>query len=310
MKVYKNIIPVDLKLPVVTMGMFDGVHKGHLSLVSRVKESAELIGGESVIITFWPHPRVILFPDEINLRYLTTIDEKINLLTNAGIDHLIIIPFTKELSEMTACEFTKSILVNKLNIKHFVAGFDHHFGKNREGSFKELKKCASEFHFSLEQFGAISLKGENISSTRIRKLIEEGKIHLANNFLGYDFFIYGKVIQGNKIGRSIGFPTANIEITDSHKLKPGIGVYAVEVKFENQVFKGMLNIGFRPTINQDIKVKTIEVHIFDFNKDIYDKNVSIVFKKKIREEKKFNNFEELKEQLISDKKTTSDFFGL
>lgn len=309
MKIYKDLKPIFITNPVVTMGMFDGVHKGHRMLISNVIKHAKKTNGESVIITFWPHPKTIINKESTDLKYITTIDEKIKLLDESGIDHIVIIPFNTDLAKKSACEFTEEVIVNMINTKHFIAGFDHHFGRNREGSFQELNKCALNYNFSLEQLNPLLENNKIISSTRIRQLIESGDIVEANNYLGHDFFIYGKVIKGNQIGRSIEFPTANIEVADLHKLKPGIGVYAVEIAFEEELFKGMLNIGFRPTIKENVKTKTIEVHIFDFDKNIYEKNVSIIFKKKIRDEKKFNNLLELKSQLMIDKETALNYFS-
>ncbi len=283
------------------MGMFDGVHLGHIKILSRLAEVAKTQKGESVVITFWPHPRLVLNNDNESLRYLNTIEEKLILLEKAGVEHTLILPFTSEFSQKTACQFIEEILVKKVGIKHLIAGFDHHFGRDRKGSLEDLNGCADKHNFKVEKLSALSINNEIISSTLIRGIIESGNMPKAKRFLGYEYFILGRVVSGNKIGRSIGFPTANIELTDGHKLRPGIGVYAVEVEYEGRQFKGMLNIGIRPTIDEAIKVKSIEVHIFDFDSDIYEKKVLVIFRKRIRDEKKFNSIDELKQQLEEDK---------
>ncbi len=303
MKVYNDIDKFSAKNPIVTIGMFDGVHLGHKTILERINELSEQKNGETVVITFWPHPRLVLSNTNKKLRYLSTIDEKLFLLEKAGIDNVIILPFTLEFAKKTACEFIEEILVEKIKINHLVAGFDHQFGRDRKGSLEELSNCAKQNNFSIEKLDALSIDNKTISSTLIRKIIENGEIQKANKYLGFDYFILGKVVSGNRIGRSIGFRTANIELSDGHKLRPGIGVYAVEINFDNNIFKGMLNIGIRPTIDEAIKVKSIEVHIFDFDKDIYGEKVQVIFKKKIREEKKFENFDALKQQLEIDKNT-------
>lgn len=303
MKVYHNIKDFSAPFPIVTMGMFDGVHLGHKVILDRLKELSDEKNGDPVVITFWPHPRLVLKNGNGNLRYLSTIDEKLLLLEKAGVEHAIILPFTPELSQKTACEFIEEILVEIVGIKYLIAGFDHHFGKDRKGALEDLNLCAKKFGFEVEKLEAFYLDDELISSTLIRDQIELGYIPEANRLLGYDYFLLGKVVAGNKIGRSIGFPTANIELTDGHKLRPGIGVYAVEVIYNQHNFQGMLNIGIRPTIDEATKVKSIEVHIFDFDKDIYGHEVSVVFKKKIREEKKFDSVAELQKQLEVDRMT-------
>jgi riboflavin kinase/FMN adenylyltransferase len=300
-KVYHNIEDFTALYPIVTMGMFDGVHLGHRIILDKLNELAEEKKGDSVVITFWPHPRLVLNKGNGNLRYLSTIEEKLLLLEEAGVGHTIILPFTPEFSQKTACEFIEEILVGKIGIKYLIAGFDHHFGHDRKGSLEDLSACAGKFYFEVEKLDALYIDDQAVSSTLIRDIIEEGDIPTANRYLGYEYFILGRVIAGNRIGRSIGFPTANIELTDGHKLRPGIGVYAVEVIYDRHVFQGMLNIGIRPTIDEATKVKSIEVHIFDFDKDIYGQEVSVVFKKKIREEKKFDSVAELQKQLEIDR---------
>ena len=302
MKVYHNIDDFSANSPVVTMGMFDGVHQGHLQVLDRLVKVAKEKNGESVVVTFWPHPRLVLNNGNGSLRYLSTIEEKIYLLEKSGIDHLVIVPFTKEFASLSASDFIQSIMVDKIKIEHLIAGFDHHFGNDRKGSLDDLRYCATKFGFTVEKMDALKEDGLKISSTLIRQKIEEGDIPTANHFLGYEYFILGQVVGGNRIGRSIGFPTANIKLSDGHKLRPGIGVYAVEVDHKGNRYQGMLNIGIRPTIEEATKVKSIEVHIFDFDKDIYGEEVMVIFRQKIRDERKFSNVGELKYQLELDEK--------
>jgi len=292
------------------MGMFDGIHLGHRMLLNRLKEVAASEGGETVVLTFWPHPKLVLNPEIDYLFYLTTLDEKLKLLEDAGVEHVVVLRFTQEFANQTACQFTESFLVGKLNIHYLIAGFNHHFGKDRRGSLEDLRSCADKHRFGLEKLRSFQKDGVEISSTYIREQLEGGRIREANTSLGYEYLILGKVISGNRIGRSIGFPTANIEIEDSHKLTPGIGVYAVVVHFNGNQFFGMLNIGYRPTIEEDRKIKNIEVHILDFDGDIYGQEVSLIFKKKIREEQKFEDVAALKNQLEADKINIRNYFGL
>ncbi|HBL74590.1 MAG: riboflavin biosynthesis protein RibF [Bacteroidetes bacterium GWF2_42_66] len=301
MKVYYDIESFRAINPAVTIGTFDGVHNGHKKVIGRLKELAAEIEGESVIFTFFPHPRLVLSPEEGNLRLLTTLDEKIRLLEEAGIDHLIAFPFTKEFSNLSYTDFVKTILVDKLNTRCLVIGYDHKFGKDREGGYEFLKQCADQYHFRLEKLDAFYVDDVNISSTKIRTALEKGNVGRANEFLGYRFTLHGNVVEGQKLGRRIQFPTANIEASDPHKIIPGYGVYAVTVRFNGNVYKGMLNIGTRPTVNTNADHRSIEVHIFDFGEAIYGKQIELCFYQKIREEQKFNSIDELKAQLEKDK---------
>lgn len=300
MNIYRNINEFKAKGDVViTTGTFDGVHVGHRKIIQRVTELAKKINGESVLLTFFPHPRMVLYPEQNDLRLINTIEERIELLKNTGIDHLIIHPFTKEFSRITSLDFVRDILVNKLNTKKLVIGYDHHFGKNREGSFEHLKEYGPVYGFDVEEISAQEIQQINISSTKIRNSVLIGEIKAANQFLGYNYFINGTVVEGEKIGRQIGFPTANLKVNDWYKLIPGNGVYAVRVGFEGVTYNGMLNIGTRPTISgNDV---TVEVHLFNFNQDIYTKNLRIEFIEKIREEEKFNQLTDLQNQLNHDK---------
>lgn len=301
MKIWEDIDRFDAKSPVVTIGIFDGVHKGHKFLLKKLVNMAEEVGGESVVMTLWPHPRSVLSGDVENLRYLNTLEEKIILLRNEGINHLVIVPFTREFSELDSCSFVDKYLVKKLRIAHLMVGFNHRFGKDRAGDIESLRKCGSEFGFTMSKVEPLHLGEENISSTYIRELMDNGELEKVNDCLGYDYFLIGKVVEGNRIGRTIGFPTANIELPDRNKLLPKIGVYAVHLSHEGKIYEGMLNIGYRPTVENESKRKSIEVHLFDFESDLYQKRVAIAFRSRMREEKKFENVEQLKSQLEQDR---------
>lgn len=301
MKIWREISAFNARNPVVTIGIFDGVHRGHLFLLEEIMKKAKEEDGESVVVTLWPHPRLVLNTHPEKLRYLTSIEEKILLLKNAKLDHLVIIPFNREFANLSSCEFIEEYLVKRLNIKRLIVGFNHKFGKNREGDFDNLKSCADKYGFEVEKLPPVEIDGEKLSSSIIRNLILEGKLQKANKFLGYDFFLRGKVIEGDRIGRKIGFPTANIQPEDEHKLIPRPGVYAVQVETESNMYNGMLNIGYRPTINSEIKRKSIEVHLFDFSGDIYSSEVTVLFRSFMREEKKFESLDQLQDQLNRDK---------
>lgn len=301
MKIWNEIKKFKALNPVATIGVFDGVHPGHKFLLGKLKEKAKESGGESVVITLWPHPRYVLEKDHYGLRYLSTIDEKTILLENEGIDHLVIIPFSKEFSQMTSCEFIKEFVIEKMKIKHLLLGYDHKFGKDRVGDIEILKKCSSEDDFSISKVEAYDFENTIISSSIIRDLLLEGELDKANHRLNYNYFLLGTIVEGNQIGREIGFPTANIKLQDKNKLLPKVGVYAVYLSLEGNIFQGMLNIGYRPTVDSGNHQKSIEVHLFDFKKNIYGKRVALSFHKRMRDEKKFNSLEELKEQLAKDK---------
>ena len=309
MKIYHNINNFEAKNPVVTIGTFDGVHLGHQKVIARLKEFARKHNGESVIFTFHPHPRLVTAPNEGNLRLLTTIEEKKQLFEKSGIDHLIVYPFTKTFSELSYSSFVKNILVDKLKTRCLVVGYDHRFGKNREGSFEYLKECAKSYNFKIEKLDALLIDEAHVSSTRIRNALEDGDVEQANKFLGYRFTLHGTVVEGQRVGRKMGFPTANIEASDPHKLIPGYGVYAVEIILSGEKYGGMLNIGTRPTFNNNADNRSIEVHIFNFSGDIYNKEITLIFEAKIRNEKKFSGPEALVEQLKKDKETALEILS-
>lgn len=302
MKIYHGIEDFKrLDNAVVTSGTFDGVHVGHQKILSRLKEVARKSSGETVLITYWPHPRLVLYPEQTDLRLLNTFEEKANLLRAQGIDHLLRIPFTKEFSKLSSEEFIRSILVEAIGTKKLVIGYDHRFGKNRAGSFEHLKKNAAIYGFEVEEIPRQDIDHVGVSSTKIRTALYTGDISTSAELLGRPYTIVGRVVKGEKIGRMIGFPTANIEVDTQHKLIPADGSYAVKIEQGGQIFSGMLNIGYRPTVSGERR--TIEAHIFDFNKDIYGEAITVHFIERIRDEMKFEDVEALKKQLKKDKAT-------
>lgn len=288
-----------LENAVVTMGTFDGVHLGHQEIIKDLVHSAKTNHAKSVVITFDPHPRKVLQPD-LPLQLIQSVEEKIIVLQTTGIDYLIVIPFNKAFSQLSSLEFIEKILVEKIGCKKLVIGYDHHFGKNREGSFEYLKNNSGLFGFEVKEISAKKIDETKISSTAIRKYITEGDIEKVNQLLNYTYFISGKIIDGEKIGRTIGFPTANIAIHPD-KLIPKIGVYLAKIEVDNKSFFGMLNIGIKPTFGKH--VLGVEMHIFDFNEDIYNKTVKLLLYQRIRDEIAFNNVNELIDQLQKDKTT-------
>jgi riboflavin kinase/FMN adenylyltransferase len=301
LKIYHSIQEIKrISNPVVAIGTFDGVHLGHRQIIHRLNKAKQEIGGESVIFTFHPHPRQVLFPDQTDLKLLTLTPEKLALLEEAGIDHVLVYPFTKEFSQLSAHAYIKDILVDAIGVKKLIIGYDHRFGNKREGTIETLKEYAPEYNFSVEEIPAHEIDHINVSSTKIRKALEEGDLKTANNFLGYNYFISGKVIDGKKLGRTIGYPTANILIEDSAKLVPKIGVYAATVIIDGVLYKGMMNIGYNPTTDSNNKIKT-ELHIFNFDSTIYGRNLTLQIKARLRDEEKFASVDELKKQLDADK---------
>ncbi|MEO5977627.1 MAG: bifunctional riboflavin kinase/FAD synthetase [Chryseolinea sp.] len=300
MKIYHGIDDfVRLDFAVVTSGTFDGVHVGHQKILSRLRETASKNGGETVVITYWPHPRLVLHPEDSSLKLLNTFEEKAELLKKYGVQHLVRIPFTKEFSQLTSEEFITKILVDTIGTRKLVIGYDHHFGKNREGSFEQLKRDAPKYGFAVEEIPRQDIDHVGVSSTKIRQAIEVGDIQTATHFLGTPYSLTGRVVMGDRIGRTLGYPTANIEIDTGYKLIPCDGIYAVVVQYEHAEFKGMLYIGNRPTIN-GVK-RNIEVNIFDFDKDIYGDSVTLHIFSMIRGDVKFNDLDALKKQLHADK---------
>ncbi len=301
MRVFHHISEItSINNSIITIGTFDGVHLGHQKIIKRLVELKEKQGGETLLFTFAPHPRKVLFPEQKDLKLITTTEEKCELLKQFGIDNVLVFPFTKEFSQMNADNYISEIIAKGLKTKTLVIGYDHRFGSNREGNIDTLKQYSTQFNFDVEEISAQEINQLNVSSTRIRKAIEEGDIDVANEFLGYSFFVTGTVIKGKQLGRTIGYPTANIQVQDEDKLIPKIGVYAVNVEHNNKRYKGMLNVGVNPTTDTDNKIK-IEVNIFDFDKEIYGDAIKVEFVKRIRNEEKFANLDELKQALANDK---------
>ncbi|MDR1199090.1 MAG: bifunctional riboflavin kinase/FAD synthetase [Prevotellaceae bacterium] len=298
-------IPAEKKLVAAT-GFFDGVHMGHQVILHNIAGEAKRQNTKSCVITFWPHPRVVLDKDAETLRLLTTIDEKAEIISKIGIDYFYLIPFTQKFSQLSPMQFFENILVGKAGISQLHMGYNHHFGHNARAGFDEISKIGKKFNVDVFKTDAISYENQKISSTNIRRLLETGDIEKANAMLGYDYCIQGIVVHGNRIGRKLGFPTANIQ-PNAYKMIPENGVYAVTVKIKNIEYRGMLNIGLRPTLNNTEK-SVIEVNIFDFDEDIYDITISVRILKRIRNERFFASLDLLKNQLKQDESTIRKIF--
>jgi len=309
MMVVYNDIDSFTKLPygVTTIGIFDGVHIGHQKILKSLVEEAKKVGGESVVVTFWPHPRLVLANDT-SLKLINSIEEKINLIAELGVDHLIVIPFTREFSDLSAEKFSKEYLADKIGTKILFVGYDHRFGKNKEGSFDYLKDHAHLYGFEVKEIPSQDIDNLSVSSTRIREAIESGDLDTANELLDRVYSLAGIVVKGRQMGRQLGFPTANIAIALENKILPFLGVYAVRVELHKKAYYGMLNIGIKPTFEN--LGPTIEVHIFDFQEDIYGESIKISFVKRIRDEQKFASIEDLKQQLVQDKMDCLHVFEL
>ncbi len=291
---------------VVTIGTFDGIHFGHKSIIERVKQIAKNIGGKAVVLTFFPHPRMVLHPEDTTIKLLNTINERIAILEEMGIDDLIIMPFTLEFSQMSAIDFTTEILVKAINIHTLVIGYDHHFGNNREAGLPEIKNFAKQYNFSVEEIPEQDINEVAVSSTKIRKALNIGDISTANAYLTQPYTLTGTVVEGDKIGRTLGYPTANVHIAESYKLIPADGIYAAEVLVMNKIYKGMLYIGRRPVLNGlDTR---IEVNIFDFNEDIYAKSISLKLMQYIRPDMNLSSLQVLTSQMAMDKIAVIDYF--
>lgn len=334
MKIYNQLSEFKkLDNAVVTIGTFDGVHFGHQKIVKRLCELAKAKGGESVILTFFPHPRMIIDPENQDLKLINTISEKAEILERLGVDHLIITPFTRDFSNLSPGEYIKNILIETIGTKHIIVGYDHRFGKDRKGGMAELVDFSETFNYTIEEIPEQDINDVAVSSTKIRNAVLEGDVALAATYLGYNFSINGPVIKGDKIGRTIGFPTANIFVEETYKLIPSDGIYAVTVEMDLEVktqkskveipdsslngelstlnsklitYKGMAYIGQRPTING--MTRNIEVNIFDFDREIYGQNIKMNFLKFLRHDVKFNGLEELTTQLHQDKLDALAFF--
>tara|TARA_R110002049_G_scaffold56399_4_gene155544 strand:- start:1831 stop:2763 length:933 start_codon:yes stop_codon:yes gene_type:complete len=288
----------------VTIGTFDGVHFGHQKILEKLVSEAKNAGKKAVLLTFFPHPRMVLQKDA-NIELINTIDERAKLLEKTGLDYLIIHPFSKQFSRTTALEFVRDILVNRFNISKLIIGYDHHFGKNREGNIEQLTEYSHLYDFTVEEIPAQDIDDVSVSSTKVRRALAAGNLKTANDYLGYNFMLNGNVVNGKQLGGQIGYPTANIDVKEDYKLIPKTGVYVVKSSIENKTIFGMMNIGNRPTVNGNHQ--TIEVHFFDFNADLYDKNLTIDLIYFLRDEHKFESLEALVFQLKEDEATARNY---
>lgn len=302
MKIYNNFSDF-VKVPnaIVTIGTFDGVHLGHQAILKDMVKTAKDIGGETVVITFYPHPRQVLNINAANLRFITTQDEKLQLLEKSGVDNVIVVNFTKEFSRVSSEDFIRDYIIEHINPVKLVIGYDHHFGNNRMGDFNLLSEMQNKYNFQVQRIEAHDVENIAVSSTKIRHSLQQGDIERANALLGYQFSYIGKVVSGNKIGREIGYRTANIEVEREFRLIETSGVYATYVDYEGKEYKSMTYIGKKPTVNND-EVENIEVHLFDFAGDLYDKEIKVRFVKRVRGEQKFESLDALKKQIQIDEK--------
>lgn len=291
---------------VTTIGTFDGVHIGHQKILNQVVNLAEKYGYEPIVLTLFPHPRMVLYKDE-TIKLLNTIEERIAILKSHGISQVIVKEFTQEFANLSARDYVQNVLIDELNTKQVVIGYDHHFGKNRSANINDLKDFSKEFNFNIHEISAQDIKDVTISSTKIRNALNEGEVALANSFLGYNYFLHGQVIKGKGLGRKLEFPTANIEVDQKYKLIPKDGVYVVKSYRNNDSIYGMMNIGTNPTVEG--KNKSIEVNFFDFNETIYGESFKIEFLKRLRDEHKFENIDALKSQLKNDKHNALKFIS-
>ena len=311
MRIFEGLENVgQIKNPVVTIGTFDGVHIGHQKIIQQLILEANKIEGESVLITFYPHPRLVLFPDNHNLQLLQTQAEKLQTLAENGLENVIILPFSKEFAQLSALDFVQTVLFKSLRAKKIIIGYDHQFGNDRKGNIDFLIAHANDFNYDLIEIPAEEINEVNVSSTKIRAALHDGSVEIANAYLNKPFELSGTVIKGEQLGRTIGFPTANLDLKDSTKLIPANGVYAVKVQLNNEEksFNGMMNIGFRPTVSE-AKKQSIEIYLFDFQADIYDSHLKVSLYKRIRTEEKFVNLATLKSQLSKDEAVVRSYFS-
>ncbi|MCE6990105.1 bifunctional riboflavin kinase/FAD synthetase [Dyadobacter sp. CY323] len=308
MNIYHSLDSFErLENGVVTSGTFDGVHLGHKKILSRLIEISEQSGGESVVLTFWPHPRMVVSEDSQDLQLLSTIDEKIELFAELGIKHLAIVPFTRAFSELSSDEFIQQILLDRIGTKKLVIGYDHRFGRNREGSFEFLQNNGPKYGFEVEEIPRADIENMAISSSRIRKSLVTGHIQEANELLGRSYTLSGTVVKGKQLGRTIGFPTANLHLHESYKLVPMNGVYIIYATHQENRYKGMLNIGVRPTV--DGTTRTIEAHLFDFDQEIYGEDLKLELVSYLRPEQRFDGLDMLVKQINLDKANTLSYFA-
>ncbi|MES2576689.1 MAG: bifunctional riboflavin kinase/FAD synthetase [Bacteroidota bacterium] len=307
MKIFHSINDFSsTKKTILTLGTFDGVHIGHKKILKKLTQNTENQKYESLVLTFFPHPRMVL-QEHSDIKLLNTIDEKIDLLEKIGIENLVIHPFDEAFSRLTAEEFVSNILVDRFHIQKIVIGHDHRFGRNRTANIDDLIAYGKEYGFEVEQISVQEINDISVSSTKIRNALLEGDMALANDYLGYNYFLTGSIIQGKQLGRTIGFPTANLKIEENYKLIPQNGVYIVKSIIDGQNVFGMMNIGFNPTV--DGQKQSIEIHYFDFDADLYNQKISVSILQRIRSEQKFESVDLLKEQLEKDKKTALAFLN-
>ena len=306
MKIYNNFSDF-VKVPnaIVTIGTFDGVHLGHQAILKDMVKTAKEIGGETVVITFFPHPRQVLNINAANLRFITTQEEKLKLLEKSGIDNVVVVNFTKEFSRVSSEDFIRDYIIEHINPVKLVIGYDHHFGNNRMGDFNLLNEMQNKYNFQVQRIEAHDVENIAVSSTKIRHSLQQGDIERANALLGYHFSYIGKVVSGNKIGRELGYRTANINLEKEFRLIETSGVYATYVDYEGKEYKSMTYIGKKPTVNND-EIENIEVHLFDFDGDLYDKEIKVRFVKRVRGEQKFESLDALKKQIQIDEKNIKE----
>lgn len=310
MKIYHHVDVFEkVKNPVLTTGTFDGVHVGHQAIIRRINQIAEAINGESVMMTFYPHPRMVLHPNDHDLKLLNTQQEKAEQLERAGLQHLVIQPFTRDFSRKSALEYVRELLVDGIRPAVVVVGYDHRFGRNREGDFQQLQEFGEMFDFQVEEISAQTVEDIRVSSTKIRKALIEGDVKSANHFLGYNYPLSGIVIEGDGIGEKLGFPTANLQMEGMHKLLPANGVYAIEAIIDGLNYGGMLNIGVRPTVNNKGELR-VEANVFDFHGDLYQREIQLRLIDRVRDEMKFNSIEELKQQIGKDQASVKNILKL
>lgn len=298
MKVYHSIVDFSAKNPVVTIGMFDGVHAGHRAILQQLEKSKKQCDGESVLLTFWPHPR-IFFGKTDGFSTLTTIEEKLRLLEQTGLDACVVLPFSKEFASLSPEEYIQKILVDGLKARKIVIGYDHKYGKNGLGTFDLMKQFGRVYNFEVEEINAFSFNSDAVSSTKIRHFLGEGNIEMANQYLSYNYFIQGSIIHGSQIGRTIGFPTANIHIENEYKMIPANGVYVGYSIVDDKKYKAVINIGHNPTISENNKT-SIEVHLIDFQQDLYNETLQVSFMYRLRDEQKFESLDALKNAIQRD----------
>jgi riboflavin kinase/FMN adenylyltransferase len=310
MRIFEGIESLgEIKNPVVTIGTFDGVHLGHQKIIEQLNLEAAKNGGESVLLTFDPHPRIVLFPENHNVKLIQTLGEKFQVLEKFDLKNVVLVPFTKGFSELSAIDFVEQILIGNLKAKKVVIGYDHQFGRNREGNIQFLKSVSEKYGFEVIEISAKSIDEINISSTKIRDSLLRGDVETAKLFLSRPYEISGSVIRGNQLGRTLDFPTANVKVDSELKLIPANGVYAVQVKIDGKMHFGVMNIGTKPTVNSSNE-KSLEVHIFDFNKVIYGDIITVFMEKHIRNEQKFANLDELKRAISNDEIICRQYFNL